>query len=235
MFPAFVGGMTSAGWGDRRGTATARLSSRAMLGATARVVKAMTKSSELNRVRQLTRIRCDIHPTRCGLRQPRRRCPLRSSAMSLKHAVLALIVERRGYGYELVQRFEERVGPGWQLNPSAVYPALDQLERGGLVTSVARHGGTRRSPRIVYAATTAGEAALEAWLTRDGRAARAGARGHAPADRVRTARARDRARGAARRARARPAKLLARYPRPRREPPSAPARPPAPRWSTTPS
>jgi DNA-binding PadR family transcriptional regulator len=84
--------------------------------------------------------------------------------MSLKHAVLALIVERRGYGYELVQRFEERVGPGWQLNPSAVYPALDQLERGGLATSTVRNGGTRRSPRVVYAATPAGEAALESWL-----------------------------------------------------------------------
>jgi DNA-binding PadR family transcriptional regulator len=84
--------------------------------------------------------------------------------MSFKHAVLALVVERRGYGYELVQRFEERVGPGWRLNPSAVYPALDQLERAGLVTSAARHGGTRRSPRIVYAPTPAGEAALETWL-----------------------------------------------------------------------
>jgi DNA-binding PadR family transcriptional regulator len=84
--------------------------------------------------------------------------------MSLKHAVLALVAERRGYGYELVQRFEELVGPGWRLNPSAVYPALDQLERGGLVTSAARHGGTRRSPRIVYAATEAGAEALEAWL-----------------------------------------------------------------------
>lgn len=84
--------------------------------------------------------------------------------MSLKHAVLALVAERRGYGYELVQRFEERVGPGWQLNPSAVYPALDQLERSGLVTSAARRGGTRRSPRIVYAPTDAGTDALEAWL-----------------------------------------------------------------------
>lgn len=84
--------------------------------------------------------------------------------MSLKHAVLALVAERRGYGYELVQRFEERVGPGWQLNASAVYPALDQLERGGLVTSTARRGGTRRSPRIVYAPTDAGTIALEAWL-----------------------------------------------------------------------
>jgi DNA-binding PadR family transcriptional regulator len=84
--------------------------------------------------------------------------------MPLKHAVLALVAERRGYGYELVQRLEERVGPGWRLSPSAVYPALDQLERGGLVTSAARHGGTRRSPRIVYAPTSAGLATLEAWL-----------------------------------------------------------------------
>jgi DNA-binding PadR family transcriptional regulator len=84
--------------------------------------------------------------------------------MPVKHAILALLLERRGYGYELVQRFEERIGPGWRLNPSAVYPALDQLERDGLVTSAARRGGTRRSPRIVYAPTAAGEAALDAWL-----------------------------------------------------------------------
>jgi DNA-binding PadR family transcriptional regulator len=84
--------------------------------------------------------------------------------MPVKHAILALLLERRGYGYELVQRFEERIGPGWRLNPSAVYPALDQLERDGLVTSAARRGGTQRSPRIVYAPTAAGEAALDAWL-----------------------------------------------------------------------
>jgi DNA-binding PadR family transcriptional regulator len=83
--------------------------------------------------------------------------------VSLKHAVLALIAERRGYGYELVQRFEERVGPGWQLNPSAVYPALDQLERDGLAAGAVRHGGTRRSPRVVYAPTAGGLAALDAW------------------------------------------------------------------------
>ncbi len=83
--------------------------------------------------------------------------------MPLKHAVLALIAERRGYGYELVQRLEERVGPGWRLNPSAVYPALDQLERGGLAATTTGRGGSRRSPRVLYAATAAGVAALDAW------------------------------------------------------------------------
>ena len=85
--------------------------------------------------------------------------------MSLTHAVLALVAERRGYGYELAHRFEERVGPAWRLNPSAVYTALDQLERGGLVSGAARRGGTRRSPRVVYAASPAGVAALDAWLS----------------------------------------------------------------------
>jgi DNA-binding PadR family transcriptional regulator len=83
--------------------------------------------------------------------------------MALKHAVLALIAERRGYGYELVQRFEERIGPGWSLNPSAVYPALDQLERAGLAVGAVRGGRSRRSPRVVYAPTAAGLAALAAW------------------------------------------------------------------------
>jgi DNA-binding PadR family transcriptional regulator len=84
--------------------------------------------------------------------------------MSLKHAVLALVAERRGHGYDLARRFEERVGPGWRLNPSAVYPALDQLERAGLVASASRDGGSRRSPRIVYSATRAGSDALDAWM-----------------------------------------------------------------------
>jgi len=87
--------------------------------------------------------------------------------MSLKHAVLALLAERRGYGYELVQRFDERVGPAWRLNPSAIYPALDQLEHAGLATSAVRHGGTRRSPRVVYEPTAAGAGALDAWLRAD--------------------------------------------------------------------
>ncbi len=85
--------------------------------------------------------------------------------MSLQYAVLALVLERRGYGYDLAQRLEERVGPAWRLNPSAVYPALDQLERAGFVTGVARARGTRRSPRVVYSATPAGAAALDTWLS----------------------------------------------------------------------
>jgi DNA-binding PadR family transcriptional regulator len=122
----------------------------------ARTVKAMAKRSELNRCgeRHISSAACDRLPGD----------PVTVARMPLKHAVLALIAERRGYGYDLVQRFEERVGPGWQLNASAVYPALDQLERGGLATSAVQRGGTRRSPRVVYAPTDAGRAVLDTWL-----------------------------------------------------------------------
>jgi DNA-binding PadR family transcriptional regulator len=84
--------------------------------------------------------------------------------MSLKHAVLALVVERRGYGYDLAHRLEERVGPAWRLNPSAVYPAIDQLERAGLIAGAARPRDTRRTTRVVYSATRAGVDALDEWL-----------------------------------------------------------------------
>jgi DNA-binding PadR family transcriptional regulator len=83
--------------------------------------------------------------------------------MALQHAVLALVHERRGYGYDLARRLEERIGPGWRLNASAVYPALDQLERAGLVSGSARERGSRRSPRVVYTASAAADAVLERW------------------------------------------------------------------------
>jgi DNA-binding PadR family transcriptional regulator len=87
--------------------------------------------------------------------------------MSIKHAVLGLLVERRGYGYELMQRLEERLGPAWQLNPSSVYAALDYLEAKDLVASRAREepgSVSRGQRRVVYEATPAGRAAFEKWV-----------------------------------------------------------------------
>jgi DNA-binding PadR family transcriptional regulator len=85
--------------------------------------------------------------------------------MSLKHALLALVAERRGYGYELAQRLDARVGPGWQLNASAVYPALEQLERTGLVEAAVRPRDARQGPRVLYTITPAGGEALDAWMS----------------------------------------------------------------------
>jgi len=93
--------------------------------------------------------------------------------MSMKYAVLGLLAQRRGYGYDLVQRFEEQIGSGWQLNAGAIYVALDRLEQEGLVRPVPTEDGaplTRRrtvrgAPRVIYEATPAGLDRFEEWMT----------------------------------------------------------------------
>jgi len=92
--------------------------------------------------------------------------------MSVKYAVLGLLAQRRGYGYDLVQRFEEQVGPAWQLNAGAIYVALDKLEQEGLVRPIAQDGDaplTRRrtargAPRVIYEATPDGLERFEDWM-----------------------------------------------------------------------
>jgi DNA-binding PadR family transcriptional regulator len=93
--------------------------------------------------------------------------------MSVKYAVLGLLAQRRGYGYDLVQRFEEQVGPAWQLNAGAIYVALDKLEQEGLVRPIAsgaddapttRRRTTRGAPRVIYEATAQGLERFEDWM-----------------------------------------------------------------------
>jgi DNA-binding PadR family transcriptional regulator len=93
--------------------------------------------------------------------------------MSVKYAVLGLLVQRRGYGYDLVQRFEEQVGPAWQLNAGAIYVALDKLEQEGLVRPIAsgedggppsRRRTTRGAPRVIYEPTSQGVERFEEWM-----------------------------------------------------------------------
>ena len=93
--------------------------------------------------------------------------------MSVKYAVLGLLAQRRGYGYDLVQRFEEQVGGAWQLNAGAIYVALDKLEQEGLVRPIVAGNGdapvTRRrtvrgAPRVTYEATPQGLERFEDWM-----------------------------------------------------------------------
>jgi len=85
--------------------------------------------------------------------------------VSTKHVVLGLLIERRGYGYELQQRLRTRFA---FLSPSenAVYPILDKLERDGLIVVDERKPArTRRGHEIViYAATPDGEDEFVRWL-----------------------------------------------------------------------
>lgn len=85
--------------------------------------------------------------------------------MSAKHAVLGLVIERPGYGYDLAQRLEERFG-AWGWERSGVYGALQQLERDHHV--LARDTGSQRagrgSPRAVYEPTQEGRDYHLEWL-----------------------------------------------------------------------
>jgi DNA-binding PadR family transcriptional regulator len=89
--------------------------------------------------------------------------------MAVKYAVLGLLLERRGYGYDLMQRLEERLGPAWQLNPSTVYAALDKLEVEELIEGQQAGGDDRtqrRVRRVVYEITERGREAFGQWIGR---------------------------------------------------------------------
>src|SRR4051794_32190132 len=56
-------------------------------------------------------------------------------AVSIRHALLALLTESPKYGLQLRQEFEARTGEVWPLNIGQVYTTLQRLERDGLVES----------------------------------------------------------------------------------------------------
>ena len=86
--------------------------------------------------------------------------------MSVKHAVLGLVIERPGYGYELIQRLEQRI-EGWRPSQAAVYPALRSLRAEGMIRAreatgdgiVSAHRGV-----VWYDATDVGRDEFRTWV-----------------------------------------------------------------------
>jgi DNA-binding PadR family transcriptional regulator len=81
----------------------------------------------------------------------------------MKHAVLGLLVERRGYGHELVARLEDRLGPGFTVPPGTVYTSLETLERAGHIREVRRVMRGRQA-RVYFDATPDGTQNFAEWL-----------------------------------------------------------------------
>jgi DNA-binding PadR family transcriptional regulator len=78
--------------------------------------------------------------------------------------LLALVIERPSYGYELATRFERAYGDALRLSSTSyAYTALQALEEHGLVEEVAGTGGGRQ-PKPIYRATSAGISALKEQL-----------------------------------------------------------------------
>ncbi len=85
---------------------------------------------------------------------------LRSSP--LKGAVLCLLVQHRGYGYDLANQLERRLGPGWSVDRRSLYRMLSSLEKHDLVSSD-RSGGSS-AERIMYDPTPAAEPVVAEWM-----------------------------------------------------------------------
>jgi DNA-binding PadR family transcriptional regulator len=95
----------------------------------------------------------------------------RGASSPVTGALLGLLLERPGYGYELAQRLNERMGPTWKLTPSSIYPVLERLEADDLVRRTVKDmpGRQRQRERVMYHATDAATGAFEEWLARPAR------------------------------------------------------------------
>jgi PadR family transcriptional regulator, regulatory protein AphA len=80
--------------------------------------------------------------------------------MSLRHALLGLLVERTASGYDLMKLFDTSLANVWSATQSQVYAELGRLSDSGLI-DVAAEGPRGRKE---YAITTAGLAALREWV-----------------------------------------------------------------------
>jgi DNA-binding PadR family transcriptional regulator len=81
--------------------------------------------------------------------------------MSVRHAMLALLIEAPKYGLQLSQEFEARTGEVWPLNTGQVYTTLQRLERDRLIES---DEDAEDGPQKVFRITQAGVDELSTWL-----------------------------------------------------------------------
>ncbi len=83
----------------------------------------------------------------------------------MKNAILALLADQPGHGYDLKGRLESQFGAAWPVvNIGQVYATLGRLERDELVSSEAVAQGHRPEKRV-YHVTEAGRDELRQWLS----------------------------------------------------------------------
>jgi DNA-binding PadR family transcriptional regulator len=83
-------------------------------------------------------------------------------------AVLALVIEKPSYGYEVWQRFEARFGSLLEVGASRIYQAVNGLLDDGLIEELpGASAGSRRQPRPCYRATARGALVHREWLAEE--------------------------------------------------------------------
>jgi DNA-binding PadR family transcriptional regulator len=76
----------------------------------------------------------------------------------IRSAVLQVLTEQDGHGYELIQALEAKTDGAWRPSPGSVYPTLQLLEDTGMVRSSERDG------KRVYSITDEGRAEAQRLL-----------------------------------------------------------------------
>lgn len=99
---------------------------------------------------------------------PGRRPLLDVPIVSTVHWVmLALVIEKPSYGYEIAVRYDRRFGLFLPTSKTSIYGSLDQLEYAGLVErlplELAPAGGRR--PRTIYRSTSEAKLTHLRWLS----------------------------------------------------------------------
>jgi DNA-binding PadR family transcriptional regulator len=88
----------------------------------------------------------------------------------LPAAVVGVLLEGPGYGYEIASRLQKRLGPSWRIYAKHLYPLLKELEKAGLVRSEETPGDPQarrrasKNDRTVYFPTPVALAARDKWM-----------------------------------------------------------------------
>ena len=89
----------------------------------------------------------------------------RTKIPALGYAILGLLQQKPGSGYDLRKIFSSTALKTYSDSPGAIYPALRRLEKGGLIRGVVEEmSGLRR--RQIFRLTARGLSELKQWIER---------------------------------------------------------------------
>lgn len=83
--------------------------------------------------------------------------------MSLKHAIMVLLETEAGSGYDLLKRFNQRLGFFWQASHQQIYQQLKVMNKEGLI-DCKLEAQTGKPDKKVYLMTEEGHLELLNWL-----------------------------------------------------------------------
>lgn len=85
--------------------------------------------------------------------------------MSLKHAILTLLETEHGSGYDLLKRFEQRLGFFWNASHQQIYAQLKKMHSEQLIEFQVEQQNNRPDKKI-YSLTDNGREQLQQWISK---------------------------------------------------------------------